>query len=527
MKKSDVRTPKTGKIKNQHYAKVSTQLKKNITANLAGSIWQALMGLVFIPLYIKFMGVESFGLIGIFATLQIIFGLLDVGLGSTLTREMARLSVLPRKEQEMRNLVRTLETLYWSVAVFVGIAIVSLSPIIAHHWINAGQLSPKTIEQAFLIMGFVMVFQMPIGFYSGGLMGLQKQVLLNIINVCMSTLRGVGAILILWLVSPTIQAFLLWQIVISIINAFLLALFLWRSLPHIENKAVFQKQLLKGIWRFTAGMSGISIFAVILTQLDKVILSKMLSLEMFGYYMLASVVAMSLSRLFAPVFLSIYPRFTQLVSLDDQERLKKLYHKSCQFISVLILPVAIVIAFFSYEVILLWTQSPKTAEQTHRIVSILICGTALNGLMHLPYALQLAFGWTRLSFFKTLIAVILLVPLIIYMTTHYGATGAAIAWLVLNLGMFFFEIPIMHRRLLRTEKWRWYWQDVGLPLLACILMTGLGRIFISGPMSQYMMLLYLIIISVLTLGIAAIATPVTRSWLFGQLLKIKIEDKAC
>jgi hypothetical protein len=41
------------------------------------------------------------------------------------------------------------------------------------------------------------------------------------------------------------------------------------------------------------------------------------------------------------------------------------------------------------------------------------------------------------------------------------------------------------------------------------------------------MLLYLIIVSVLTLGIAAIATPVTRSWLFGQLLKIKIEDKAC
>lgn len=480
------------------------------------------MGLVFIPLYIKFMGVESFGLIGIFATLQIVFGLLDVGLGSTLTREMARLSVLPSKGQEMNNLVRTLETLYWGIAIFVGIIVILLSPIIAHHWIKAGQLSPKTIEQALLIMGFVMVFQMPIGFYSGGLMGLQKQVLLNIINICMSTLRGAGAVLILWLVSPTIQAFLLWQIVISIINAFLLALFLWRSLPHIENKPVFQKQLLGGIWRFTVGMSGIAILATILTQLDKIILSKMLSLEMFGYYMLASVVAMSLSRLFTPVFLSIYPRFTQLVSINDQDGLKQLYHKSCQFIAVLILPVAIVIALLSYEIILLWTQSPTTAEKTYLLVSILTCGTALNGLMHPPYALQLAFGWTRLSLLKTLIAVILLVPLIIYMTIHYGATGAAIAWLVLNLGMFICEIPIMHRKLLHTEKWQWYWQDVGLPLVACTLVAGLGRIFISRPMSQYMMLLYLIIISVLTLGIAAIITPTTRSWLLGQLLKIRL-----
>lgn len=480
------------------------------------------MGLIFIPLYIKFMGIESWGLIGIFATIQVIFGLLDIGLSSTLNREMARLSVLSGRGQEMRNLVRTLEVIYWGIAIFVGITLVSLSPFIAHHWIKAGQISPKTIEQALLIMGFVIALQMPIGFYSGGLMGLQRQVLLNVINASMSTLRGAGAVLILWLISPTIQAFFLWQIVISTINSFLLARFLWRRLPVGEKNAVFQKQLLKGIWRFATGMSGISILAVILTQLDKIILSKMLSLEMFGYYTLASVVAMSLGRLFTPVFYSIYPRFTQLVSMGDQEGLKQLYHKSCQFVSVLILPIAIIIALFSHEILLIWTQNQATADKAYLLVSILICGTALNGLMHFPYALQLAFGWTRLSFFKTLIAVILLVPLIIYMTTHYGATGAAIAWLVLNLGMFFFEIPIMHRRLLRKEKWRWYWQDVCVPLVACIFIAGLGRIFTRDPMSQYMMLQYLIILSIFTLGIAAITTPVTRSWLFGQLLKIKL-----
>jgi len=504
-----------------HYTQKSL-LKKNITANLAGSIWQTLMGLLFIPLYIKFMGIEAWGLIGIFATLQVIFGLLDVGLSSTLNREMARLSVLSGREQEIRNLVRTLEVIYWGIAIFVGITVVSLSPFIAHHWIKAGQLSPKTIEQALLIMGFVIALQMPIGFYSGGLMGLQRQVLLNVINISMSTLRGAGAVLILWLIAPTIQAFFSWQIVISTISSFLLARFLWRRLPLGEKRAVFQKQLLKGIWRFAAGMSGISVFATILTQLDKVILSKMLSLEMFGYYMLASVVAMSLGRLFAPVFYSIYPRFTQLVSMGDQEGLKQLYHKSCQFMSVLILPVAIVIALFSHEILLTWTQNPATADKTYLLVSILICGTALNGLMGMPYALQLAFGWTRLSFFKTLIAVILLVPLIIYMTVHYGATGAASVWVVLNMGMFFFEIPIMHLRLLQKEKWRWYWQDVCVPLLACIFVAGLGRIFVNRPMSQFMMLLNLIVISVLTLGITVIITPATREWLLGWLSKIKL-----
>ncbi|MGD0339198.1 MAG: oligosaccharide flippase family protein [Bacteroidota bacterium] len=499
-----------------------TLLKKNIVANFAGSIWQALMGVIFIPLYVKFMGIESWGLIGVFATLQVMFGLFDMGLSSTLNREMARLSILPHKEQEMRNLVRTLEVLYWGVAVSIGIVVVSLSPFIAHHWIKAGQLSPKTIEQALLIMGFVIALQMPIGFYSGGLMGLQKQVLLNVINIGVSTLRGAGAILVLWLVSPTIQAFFLWQIIISTINTFLLEIFLWRVLPFVEKKVIFQKQLLKGIWRFAAGMSGITFLGVILTQLDKVILSKMLSLEMFGYYTLASVVAMSLNRLIGPVFLGIYPRLTQLVSINDQERLKRLYHQSCQFMSVLILPVAIIIAMFSYEILLLWTRNPATAEKSHLIVSILICGTALNGIMNLPYALQLAFGWTRLSFFKNVIAVFLFVPLIIYMAAHYGAVGAASVWLVLNIGYVFFEIPVMHSRLLREEKWRWYWHDVCFPLVVCFLIAGLGRIFMNRPMSQFMMLLYLIIISVLTLGITVITIPTTRTWLFEQLKKIKL-----
>ena len=497
-------------------------LKKNIGANFAGSIWQAIMGLVFVPIYIKFIGIESYGLIGIFTTLQIIFGLLDVGLGSTLTREMARLSALPNREQEMRNLVRTLEIIYWSVAVFVGVVVVSLSPVISGHWIKAGNLSVKTVEYSLLIMGFVMVFQLPSGFYSGGLMGLQKQVLLNSINICISTLRGAGAVLVLWLISPTIYAFLIWQLLIGILNVILIAIFLWRSLPSSENASVFQKQLLSGVWKFAAGMSGNSIFGVILTQMDKVILSKILPLDLFGYYMLASMVGMSLSRLYTPVFFSIYPRLTQLVSINNVDELKRFYHSVSQFFAVLILPAAVVIAFFSYEVVLIWTQNPITAEKTHLILSIMICGTALNGLMNPPYALQLAFGWTRLAFFKNVVAVIILAPSIVYLTKFYGVYGAASVWLLLNVGYILFEIPIMHKKLLHKEKWTWYLEDVFRPLVICVLIAGTGRLAFSETMSHFLIVIYIVIISILTLAITSIATPVTRELIFGQLLKFKL-----
>jgi O-antigen/teichoic acid export membrane protein len=492
-----------------------------VFANFVGTFWQALMGLIFIPLYIKYIGIESYGLLGAFAVLQVILGLLDVGLGGTLTREVARLSVLPDQEQEIRNLVRTIEIIYWGIAIFAGLAIISMSSFITYHWINAGNLAPIVIIQSFIIMGFSTIIQMPIGFYSGGLIGLQKLVILNILNICMGTLRGAGAILILWLVSPTIQAFLAWQFVVSIINLCFVAVLLWKSLPYDENKPVFHKQLLKDVWKFTAGMGGISLLAVILTQVDKVILTKLLSLELFGYYMLASTVAMSLGRLFTPFFFSIYPRFTQLVSMNNQDELKQLYHKSCQFMSVLILPAAIVIAMYSYEIMLIWTRNPITAERTHLIVSIMICGTAFNGLMNLPYALQLAYGWTKLPFYVNLISVVIIVPLVILGVSLYGSVGGAAAWLVLNTGYMIFWIPIMHKRILTKEKWLWYWQDVCLPMMACTCIAGLGRIMIGSPVSRSMMLIELFIISTVTLTVTAIITPVTRSWVLKQLLKMK------
>ena len=65
-------------------------LKKNIIANYLGQGWRALLGLAFIPLYIKYLGVEAYGLIGIFAILQAWLGLLDMGMKPALGREMAR-----------------------------------------------------------------------------------------------------------------------------------------------------------------------------------------------------------------------------------------------------------------------------------------------------------------------------------------------------------------------------------------------------------------------------------------------------
>jgi len=322
-------------------------LKKNIAANYAGSIWSALMSFLFIPLYIKYMGIDYYGLIGVFVTMQAVFSILDMGISSTLNRELARLSTYDSNAVYMRNLVRTLEVIYWLIGLTIAVIIISSSSFIAVYWITSENVSATVIQQSILLMGISVFFQFPASLYTGGLMGLQHQVILNIINIFMATFKGLGVVFILIYISPTIYAFLIWQIAMNFLQSIVLHITVWKKLPKSDQRTIFDKTILINIWRFAAGISGISILAIILTQVDKVILSKILNLANFGYYTLASTVAIGISRLTSPVFSATYPKFSELVTINNQEKIKQIYHRSCQLVSVIIIPVSLTIAFFS------------------------------------------------------------------------------------------------------------------------------------------------------------------------------------
>jgi O-antigen/teichoic acid export membrane protein len=455
--------------------------------------------------------------VGFFTTLQAVLVLLDLGLTTTLNREIARYSALPGKSQDMRDLVRTLEAIYWGLGFFIGVVVMVLSPFIALRWVKADTLSVDIVQQSVMLMGLVIAFQWPLGFYAGGLLGLQRQVLFNILNAIWYTLRFTGGVLVLWLASPTILAFFEWQVAVSVVSTGLMAMALWRSLPASQERARFRVSIWHSVWRFAAGISSISITVLLLTQLDKIILSKMLSLELFGYYTLAWTVANGLTILTSSVFTAVFPSFSQRVASGNIEDLKRLYHGSCQLMSVVILPVAVLVALFAQIILVVWTQNPVTVANTHILVSLLIIGTALNGLMNLPYALQLAHGWTSLAFFTNVISVIILIPLLVVAISHYGAIGAAAVWIALNSGYVLIQVQIMHRRLLKGELWRWYLGDVGLPLIATLSVIGMGRLLIHDQMPLPIILASIAIMLVLALASAALAASQIRTWVFDKI----------
>jgi O-antigen/teichoic acid export membrane protein len=95
------------------------ELKRNLIANYLGQGWVAIMGLAFIPIYIKFLGIEAYGLIGLFALLQAWLALLDMGMTPTLGREMARFTGGSHTAQSIRDLLRSIEIIALGIAVLI------------------------------------------------------------------------------------------------------------------------------------------------------------------------------------------------------------------------------------------------------------------------------------------------------------------------------------------------------------------------------------------------------------------------
>lgn len=506
------------------FPRATPGLLRNVTANFIGTVWTAIMGPALVAVYIRFLGIEAYGLVGILATLQAVFTLLDLGLSTTLNRELARLSVYDDSVEAARNLVRTVEALYWSVAALIALVVALLSPLLASHWIHAEHLSAGTIREAFLMMGWILAFQFPFALYSGGLVGLQRQVLLNGIAIAIATARGIGSVLLLWLVAPTIQVFFIWQLLVTVAQTGLTALFLWRSLPFAVARPRFRLSLLQATWRFAAGLMGIAAFALLFMQGDKILLSRLLPLDEFGYYSLAAVVASGLYIVVLPVYTAVFPRFSQLVAANDEVGLRALYHRSCQIVSVALLPTAVVVALFAPEILQVWTRNSTVVQHAHLLVSLLVTGSALNGLLNLPYALQLAFGWTRLAFFQNAIAAAFLIPLLVWAANRYGGPGAAAIWITVNAGCVVIGIQIMHTRLLRGEQRYWYVRDVGLPMASALIVGVIGRWLFPAHASTPVMLAGLALVFSLMLLGTAIVTPFTHEFLMKRILPPRVPE---
>lgn len=402
-------------------------MTKNILANLVGRFWSTLSNFLFVPFYIDILGFESYSIIGFTLIVAGFMAILDSGLTATLSREFARLD---NTEEEKRKIFKTLESSYFLISTVVIIFIYSFSSFIAHNWLNLSVYKPEKISFFLKIIGFDIGLQLLFRFYMGGLIGLEKQVRANIIQIGWGVFRN-GLVLIIILVEPKLELFFIWQLVTTIIfttiNRVILSnCFIPSTLPFFKFK--IEKQVFDRIWRFASGMLLITLVSSFNIQLDKLVISKLLSIENLGYYTLSVSLSMILLTLVNPFSVALLPRFTALYSTNKNVEASKLFYRVNSLLSFLIFSVLANMFFFPKEIIWAWTGNMKLAVNVSTLLPIIVISYGMLALAVIPYSIAIANGYTKLNNIIGILSLIITLPGYWYATTNYGASGTALVF---------------------------------------------------------------------------------------------------
>lgn len=485
-------------------------VRKALAVSIGSRGFSALLGLAVLPVYVRLLGIEAYGVVGLFASLQVLVAFLDLGLGTTLTRELAGVGRDTLRLVRGRDIAVTFELTYGVVAVAIGGVLVAAAPLVAGHWINLHALRTQEVGAALQLAGIALACQWPANLYAAAMAGLHKQTALAISSSIFAALRVALSLLALW-ISPTLESFFLSQIVSGLLQSVGMRVQMWQALALPGHRAEPRAELLHRSRAFAGGMTAITITSIVLVQVDKVILSYLLPLPDFGVYFIASSLASGVYILISPVFSVIYPRLSALWNAGDMPSALGLYHASSQAMAALILPLAFVMAFFPVEAMFVLTGDEALSARGGPILCALVLGGAFNGLMNVPYAMQLAAGWTRLTIVTNLFAIAALAPLTWWSVTLFGVTGGAVAWLGLNVGYFIFTPQLMHRRLLRGEKLRWYVHDNLKPALAALAVVVVAFLMHQASESRWTTTAQLAVYWAVVMAATALAVPDMRN----------------
>ena len=458
-------------------------LKRNIISSFMSNGYLVVLQFALVPILLKYLGGEAYGLIGIYIALIAALNIFDMGLSPALLRELSRLSASRDSENLMRKTVTTLESVYFVIAIFIIGIFYFGAPLITEYWLNKTTLPAETITACLRLNGLQCAMQFLTNYYTNGLNGLQRMITSNGALVINHTLRALAGFFVLIVMSADIKVYFFSKFLSTFLGFIMTAFLLYRALPVELNSALrlnafdrfksrFSLERINACKRFAGGMAITSLLTFFIMQIDKIILTRLVTLEQFGYYTVAISVAITLSASGVIISRAILPIMTKLVAGNEIEALKKLYLNSSALVGWLILPISGTLILFSHQFLTLYLGNTKSVFYIEPIFEVLMIGFALHGLMYVPYSLSLAFGWTRFGINISIVAMLFMTPITIVSTMKYGVMGAAGAWVVLSLGYFSLSMYYLHLRCLPKVLLEWY-RSIILPIVLFVLILSI------------------------------------------------------
>ena len=436
-------------------------ISKNVAFNYISKATLLTSAIIFLPLLLKYVGSEAYGLIGFYGLLMSWMVLLDMGFSPALTRvaAKARLSMAD-KTHFVKAYVSLL--LFFKFLFFIIVSLfVYISPWIGSSWLkDYSQIGGAEVESSILLMGVIIGLRLLYAIKRAALVGVEDQVWLSKLEFHFALVRYAGGLLFVIYVTSNILAYFILQVLVAVCENLVSSRRVNRCIeisPPLSCS--FYWNDLKAVLPISLTLAYTTMLWVLVSQIDKLILSSILPLEEFGYLALLAIISNGLIQVTSPVSEAIQPRLVSLASISN-DRLITLYRLSTRLMVAITFSIALTMALNSAFLLMAWTGDTGLAVWGAEILPWYVIAFAFLAVSRLVFMLQLAYGDMRLHAVGSTIISFIQIPVMGFSAYYGGPFWSGVAWCLLQFLVFLFWNAIVHNKFFPRFHVSWLFHDV-------------------------------------------------------------------
>lgn len=399
-------------------------LARNVGYNLLGQVLPMIVALVSLPIIVRSLGAERFGVLALAWVVIGYVGFFDLGLGRVVTKMVG--------EQLGRDDESSVPHIFWTGVFYMAMLglVVSILLYVFSPQLVRSVLKISTEFQAEALLGFRYLalgttFVIVTVGVRAVLEAYQKFGILNIVR----TINGVLLYLAPLLLVPFTQSIDIYVLALVGIRVFILVLYAiicFQQVPILRQRVAFNKSLTANMFKLGGWISVSNIIGPVMVYVDRFLIGVWNSVAAVAYYVTPYEVISKMLLITSSVVRVLFPAFS--MSLDaDPRKAAGLYSRGIRVLIFMFFPIILGIVIFAFPAMKLW-MGEEFALKGSSVMQWLAIGIFMNAPGQIAYAALQAGGRPDITAKIHVIETPIYLFVLFFFLKWFGITGAAMAW---------------------------------------------------------------------------------------------------
>src|SRR5271167_3528449 len=396
---------------------------KDVWSGAAARLLSSALTLISLPLAVRYLGAERYGVWTTIVSTMVWINLLDLGIANTLTNHISRAFALDNKPLAARSFANAL-ALTGGVSVIVGTAFAAPFPHI--DWIAlfnvSGSVRAREVTSTVAVAAALTVLGLPCNL-AGKILAGYQELHRNNIAICAGAVASVAglALGILLRVSMPVLFVMSAGCLTLASLATLLVTVIWAK-PWLRPRIAFiDRGVVKELLDSGSSFFLIQVAGVIVFSSDNLVVSHYLgAAEVTPYSVTWRLVGLA-ALLQSLIFPALWPAYAEAYARRDYAWIRRTFSLTMKGTVALNLACAVVLVLFGRTLIRVWAD-PAAVPPNYLLLAMGVWGL-ISGFMSVESCLLAALNRTREQAVLSIIAAVVNIALSIVLVRHIGSVG--------------------------------------------------------------------------------------------------------